>query len=360
MKQLSCELCGGNELRKEDGVYKCLNCGTSYTLEEAKKMFIDGVVDIKGTVKVDNTEIIDKYLKNAQRARSKEDWQEAERYYNLVEENDPDNIEAIFYSAYAKAKVSLIEDDVFRRQSNFKILSNCLSLIDDRFRISEEEKNKIIIRSIANDLCEMFKSTFTYRQSENSNTHVTYLMFFDLAEKFRDSILNISIIEKKFYLFSSLELVLSTLLNTNRLNQENTRIIKKWIDEVDEALLKMYWEKFPEKKSNFDLEIMDINNLEISIIKDLELIANSNYICQEITEINENIREIKNKSIKLSLFEKKKLSEFNDIVEKLKIKKEKILENRKLELSAQRSEMLKRKEQIKKEIEDEIMILASL
>ena len=38
MKQLTCEMCGGIELLKQDGVYVCQHCGTKYSVEEAKKM----------------------------------------------------------------------------------------------------------------------------------------------------------------------------------------------------------------------------------------------------------------------------------------------------------------------------------
>ena len=37
----------------------------------------------------------------------------------MVEANDPDNIEAIFYSAYGKAKSSLIENDIYKRYTVF-------------------------------------------------------------------------------------------------------------------------------------------------------------------------------------------------------------------------------------------------
>ena len=39
----------------------------------------------------------------------KEDWEDTKKYYNLVEQNDPSNIEAIFYSTYAQVKVALLE-----------------------------------------------------------------------------------------------------------------------------------------------------------------------------------------------------------------------------------------------------------
>lgn len=48
MKQLTCELCGGTDLVKQDGVFVCQNCGTKYTVEEAKKMMIEGTVDVQG------------------------------------------------------------------------------------------------------------------------------------------------------------------------------------------------------------------------------------------------------------------------------------------------------------------------
>lgn len=44
MKKLTCEMCGGNDLIKQDGVFVCQNCGTKYTVEEAKKMMKE-VVD---------------------------------------------------------------------------------------------------------------------------------------------------------------------------------------------------------------------------------------------------------------------------------------------------------------------------
>ena len=38
MKQLTCEMCGGTDLMKQDVVFVCQNCGTKYSVEEAKKM----------------------------------------------------------------------------------------------------------------------------------------------------------------------------------------------------------------------------------------------------------------------------------------------------------------------------------
>ena len=37
MKQMVCEMCGGTDLIKQDGVFVCQTCGTKYSIEEAKK-----------------------------------------------------------------------------------------------------------------------------------------------------------------------------------------------------------------------------------------------------------------------------------------------------------------------------------
>lgn len=86
MKQLTCEMCGGTDLIKQDGVFVCQNCGMKYSVEEAKKMMIEGTVDVQGTVKIDDSDDVENYLKNARKACKNEDWSSAEKYYSLVEQ----------------------------------------------------------------------------------------------------------------------------------------------------------------------------------------------------------------------------------------------------------------------------------
>lgn len=47
---------------------------------------------VEGTVKIDNSEFVQKYLANARRARQKEDWKETEKYYKIVEQNGPTDV----------------------------------------------------------------------------------------------------------------------------------------------------------------------------------------------------------------------------------------------------------------------------
>ena len=54
MKQLTCEMCGSTDLVKQDGVFVCQTCGCKYSIEEARKMMVEGTVEVTGTVNTNN------------------------------------------------------------------------------------------------------------------------------------------------------------------------------------------------------------------------------------------------------------------------------------------------------------------
>ena len=56
MNTIKCELCGASELTKRDGMFVCDYCGTKYSLEEARKMMVEGTVEVTGTVRIDNSD----------------------------------------------------------------------------------------------------------------------------------------------------------------------------------------------------------------------------------------------------------------------------------------------------------------
>jgi len=193
MKQLVCEMCGSRELVKQDGYFVCQSCGLKYTVEEARKMMIEGTVevqgtvDVQGTVTVDNRELVEKYLANARRAKKKEDWEETEKYYNLVEQNEPSNIEAIFYSSYAKARILLIETDYFKREHAFKVLGNTVSIIDENYTPGNFET----LKAIGADIDGIISSNFIYKGNERDKITETYKLFCQLHVTWIESLTNI-------------------------------------------------------------------------------------------------------------------------------------------------------------------------
>ena len=92
MTKIICELCGSNDVVKQDGFYVCQHCGTKYSIEEAKKLI--------GTVKIDKQEESDNLLVLARRAREQGNAENAEKYYGLLLQNDPNNWEASFFQVY--------------------------------------------------------------------------------------------------------------------------------------------------------------------------------------------------------------------------------------------------------------------
>ena len=152
MQALVCELCGSNDIVKQDGYYVCQHCGTKYTPEEARKMMIEGTVEVAGTVKVDNSSFVTKYLANARRARTKGDWAEVEKYYNMVEQNAPENIEAIFYSAYGRLRCTLLEDLSAKWDNDIEVLKKSVSVLDDYFDMDHEPEQKQVIIDAMKDI----------------------------------------------------------------------------------------------------------------------------------------------------------------------------------------------------------------
>lgn len=94
MKVMICEMCNGNRLIKQDGLYVCQHCGTMYSAEEARKLLVEG------TVKIDHTDELNNLYQVARRARSTKNSENAQKFYEQILVKDPSSWEANFYSIY--------------------------------------------------------------------------------------------------------------------------------------------------------------------------------------------------------------------------------------------------------------------
>lgn len=94
MKQLTCEMCGGTDLTKQDGVFVCQTCGCKYSVEEARKMMVEGTVDVRGTISVDKSNEFNNYLSLAESAINSNDGKTALDYANKALEIEPKNARA--------------------------------------------------------------------------------------------------------------------------------------------------------------------------------------------------------------------------------------------------------------------------
>lgn len=140
MKRLTCEMCGSTDLIKQDGVFVCQTCGCKYSIEEAKKMMVEGTVDVSGsTVKVDNERKIENLRTLADRAKAEGDTETAAKYFEELLKEDPNNQEANFYTIYYAAhniKIAQI-GSAANRVSN--IIDTVFGLIKETLATQEEQ-----------------------------------------------------------------------------------------------------------------------------------------------------------------------------------------------------------------------------
>lgn len=125
MKQLVCEMCGGTDLIKQDGVFVCRSCGCKYTPDDAKKLMIDGPVKVTGEVKVDMSDRLSNLYQIARRAKKANDAANGITYYNMILVDDPTSWEASFYVVYFRA----ISCKIAEIKSALTSLSNCIPTV---------------------------------------------------------------------------------------------------------------------------------------------------------------------------------------------------------------------------------------
>ncbi|MGM9991977.1 MAG: CFI-box-CTERM domain-containing protein [Candidatus Bruticola sp.] len=172
MKKLCCEMCGSSSLIKQDSFLVCEHCGMKYSLEEEQDP-IFSEADTTDPFVSDNSALVQKDLANARLAYNQEDWEETEKYYNLVKRNAPNNIEAIFFSSFGKAMLSLSSSDYTRRDQIFNTLKNSIPIVIEGYNNCHKNKGNVpetemaSLRKITNALVKM--NTVKYVYSETAN-----------------------------------------------------------------------------------------------------------------------------------------------------------------------------------------------
>ena len=158
MKAMVCEMCNSNDIQKQDGVYVCQSCGTKYSVEEAKKLFVEG------TVKIDRSEEAEKLLILARRARDEDNSANAEKYYGMVLQEDPDNWEAAFFQVYFQAMQCKIMNISSAAHSVTSCIGSAFDIISKLEDTNEQDEaiSTLIIHSmrIANLLANAAKNHY--------------------------------------------------------------------------------------------------------------------------------------------------------------------------------------------------------
>ena len=76
MKTLKCEMCGSNDIVKQEDLFVCQICGVKYSMEAAKKMM--------GIVTIDKSDELENLLIRAEQFFDNEDYITAREYCEKI------------------------------------------------------------------------------------------------------------------------------------------------------------------------------------------------------------------------------------------------------------------------------------
>lgn len=117
MKKLVCETCGSSGLTKEGEYFVCPYCGCKYSVEEAKKMMIEGTVEVQGTVAINFSNQVDSLLKRARLALEDKDFKKADEFAEQALNLDAECGEAYLIKWLRLLGVSSLNEAIQKKDS---------------------------------------------------------------------------------------------------------------------------------------------------------------------------------------------------------------------------------------------------
>ena len=168
MKALKCEMCGSNDVVKQEELFVCQNCGTKYTIEDARKMMVEG------TVKVDASDELKNLYELARRAKDIDNSENALKYYGMILIKDPNSWEANYFVDYYKLMYcrigelwSVAKKMVACQKQVLNMIKEGVNNPMDQFNAIEEifERNKKVVTVYFNSANTDKKSQFQQKQT---------------------------------------------------------------------------------------------------------------------------------------------------------------------------------------------------
>ena len=208
MKKLVCEMCGSNDLIKQDGLFVCQNCGTKYSPEEAKKMMVelDGPVEVTGKVTISKN--LETILKMADDAYKNGNYQEAYKYYTEYIEQNPNDYEIQFkrYLSYGSG-ITLVKVSQLDGLMNY-IDEYCTCVEKDEKNDENVIKAKVLIAfaesfTLLNSVFALARSIYVDSGICSSSSHNDFLNYAEFV--IRRQILLYRLMEKHLYYCLELE-----------------------------------------------------------------------------------------------------------------------------------------------------------
>lgn len=150
MAALVCDICGGKLLMGSGGIATCGSCGMAHSADRMKEK----VQEIKGTVRVDNSHMIENYLEMAQNAYDSGNKSEAESYANKIIEIDPNNYQAWFLKGKSAGWQSTLSNPRF---------SEAINCFANAIQNTDEEKKEDLIEECKDEISSLSEALIRLR-----------------------------------------------------------------------------------------------------------------------------------------------------------------------------------------------------
>lgn len=232
MNQLKCDICNGTEFDKLDG-FVCRNCGKKYTVDEARKKML---------TEQDNGLVgLEKFLYQARLAKQNRDWESAEKYYSLAENEAPTNMEIAYYSKFSKAMCSLKDYSLENRKKIFVEFENVLKIIPQLYDFKDKNKSNDMLKKMSDAMIFLIGSSYVYNQVNNggyitSDENETKGLFRTVHIGFIEILKSLNATEKQFCVY---ELLLTHYKICRERYTYIEQLRKVWNDAIKDTINEM-------------------------------------------------------------------------------------------------------------------------
>lgn len=179
MNELICEMCGSNDVVKQDGLFVCQSCGTKYSVEEARKIMTGETVEVEGTVKIDRSSELDNLYEIARRAKDTNNSENALKYYDQILVKDANSWEAQFYVIYFRAMDSKIAEIGSVGASLRDSIASILDLVKNY--VDEDKQEEVVLEIY--ERCSS-ASNLLYNAAKNWYNGIDYNIRGDFKQEF--------------------------------------------------------------------------------------------------------------------------------------------------------------------------------
>jgi len=175
MKRIVCEMCGSQDVVKQEGMYICNHCGTKYSPEEAKKLFVEV------TVTVDHAEEIKNLYALATRARQNNDYENAATYYQQLLGYEPDNWEAAFFSTLCRSNCGTIAEI----PASCDAVRNCIDSVFQLIQRLPASEQKSAVQTVVSSATTFANSMFNVALKHHMSIDASVMSRFNADLKAR-------------------------------------------------------------------------------------------------------------------------------------------------------------------------------